>query len=183
MKDIQGRLRVRVAVFACVAAVALGIDQLTKMWAQQALGDGRTVPLIPGLLSLTLVHNPGASLGLGSGSTWLISLLAVVACVVMAVLAARTISMRWTVMFAFVLHRGELRGDIGLAGGLGGLRGQLVDLAAEAIHLILELLVLLGQRAVALLGFGEFRRSHLSRLIVLAGDGRRGLELLVFALQ
>ena len=101
MKDIQGRLRVRVAVFACVAAVALGIDQLTKMWAQQALGDGRTVPLIPGLLSLTLVHNPGASLGLGSGSTWLISLLAVVACVVMAVLAARTISMRWTVMFAF----------------------------------------------------------------------------------
>ena len=87
MKDIQGRLRVRVAVFACVAAVALGIDQLTKMWAQQALGDGRTVPLIPGLLSLTLVHNPGASLGLGSGSTWLISLLAVVACVVMAVLA------------------------------------------------------------------------------------------------
>ena len=94
MKDIQGRLRVRVAVFACVAAVALGIDQLTKMWAQQALGDGRTVPLIPGLLSLTLVHNPGASLGLGSGSTWLISLLAVVACVVMAVLAARTISRR-----------------------------------------------------------------------------------------
>ena len=80
---------------ACVAAVALGIDQLTKMWAQQALGDGRTVPLIPGLLSLTLVHNPGASLGLGSGSTWLISLLAVVACVVMAVLAARTISMRY----------------------------------------------------------------------------------------
>ena len=77
----------------------------------------------------------------------------------------------------------EVRGDIGLAGGLGGLRGQLVDLAAEAIHLILELLVLLGQRAVALLGFGEFRRSHLSRLIVLAGDGRRGLELLVFALQ
>ena len=45
MKDIHGRLRVRVAVFACVAAVALGIDQLTKMWAQQALGDGRTVPL------------------------------------------------------------------------------------------------------------------------------------------
>ena len=38
MKDIQGRLRVRVAVFACVAAVALGVDQLTKMWAQQALG-------------------------------------------------------------------------------------------------------------------------------------------------
>ena len=127
MKDIQGRLRVRVAVFACVAAVALGIDQLTKMWAQQALGDGRTVPLIPGLLSLTLVHNPGASLGLGSGSTWLISLLAVVACVVMAVLAARTISMRWTVMFAFAFAGafGNLIDRVAYADGF--LNGKVVD--------------------------------------------------------
>ena len=128
MKDIQGRLRVRVAVFACVAAVALGIDQLTKMWAQQALGDGRTVPLIPGLLSLTLVHNPGASLGLGSGSTWLISLLAVVACVVMAVLAARTISMRWTVMFAFAFAGafGNLIDRVAYADGF--LNGNVADI-------------------------------------------------------
>lgn len=127
MKDIQGRLRVRVAVFACVAAVALGIDQLTKMWAQQALGDGRTVPLIPGLFSLMLVHNPGASLGLGSGSTWLISLLAVVACVVMAVLAARTISMRWTVMFAFAFAGafGNLIDRVAYADGF--LNGKVVD--------------------------------------------------------
>lgn len=37
MTNQQGRLRTRVAVFACVAAAALIVDQLTK------LGDGRVI--------------------------------------------------------------------------------------------------------------------------------------------
>ncbi len=57
---------VRVAVFIGRRRGA-GHRSARKMWAQQALGDGRTVPLIR-RCSLTLVHNPGASLGLGSGS-------------------------------------------------------------------------------------------------------------------
>ena len=72
MKNDQRRLRDRVAVFACIAIAAIAIDQLTKMWALSALADGRTIRVIPGLLSLTLVRNPGASLGMGSGMTWLI---------------------------------------------------------------------------------------------------------------
>ena len=101
MKNDQRRLRDRVAVFACIAIAAIAIDQLTKMWALSALADGRTIRVIPGLLSLTLVRNPGASLGMGSGMTWLISLLAMAACVALVVLAVRTISMKWTVLFAF----------------------------------------------------------------------------------
>ena len=101
MKNDQRRLRDRVAVFACIAIAAITIDQLTKMWALSALADGRTIRVIPGLLSLTLVRNPGASLGMGSGMTWLISLLAMAACVALVVLAVRTISMKWTVLFAF----------------------------------------------------------------------------------
>ena len=81
MTNQQGRLRTRVAVFACVAAAALIVDQLTKAWAMAALSNGQTIRVIPGLLSFTLVRNPGASLGMGSGATWVISLLAVVACV------------------------------------------------------------------------------------------------------
>ena len=65
MTNQQGRLRTRVAVFACIAIAAIAIDQLTKMWALSALADGRTIRVIPGLLSLTLVRNPGASLGMG----------------------------------------------------------------------------------------------------------------------
>ena len=86
MKNDQRRLRDRVAVFACIAIAAIAIDQLTKMWALSALADGRTIRVIPGLLSLTLVRNPGASLGMGSGMTWLISLLAMAACVALVVL-------------------------------------------------------------------------------------------------
>ena len=77
MTNQQGRLRTRVAVFACVAAAALIVDQLTKAWAMAALSNGQTIRVIPGLLSFTLVRNPGASLGMGSGATWVISLLAV----------------------------------------------------------------------------------------------------------
>ena len=80
----QRRLRTRVAVFACIAIVGLVLDQGTKLWALQALADAGTVPVIPGLLSFTLVFNPGMSLGLFSSATWAISLLAAVACVLLA---------------------------------------------------------------------------------------------------
>lgn len=127
MKNNQRRLRTRAAVFACIAIVALALDQLTKAWAQSALADGRTVRVIPGVLSFTLVHNPGASLGMGSTMTWLISLLAIAACVALVVLAIRTISMRWTVVFAFAFAGalGNLIDRVAYAEGF--LNGKVVD--------------------------------------------------------
>ena len=127
MKNDQRRLRDRVAVFACIAIATIAIDQLTKMWALSALADGRTIRVIPGLLSLTLVRNPGASLGMGSGMTWLISLLAMAACVALVVLAVRTISMKWTVVFAlaFAGALGNLIDRVMYAEGF--LNGKVVD--------------------------------------------------------
>ncbi len=101
MTGQQGRPRMRVAVFACIVVVALILDQGTKIWAQNSLSDGHSVSVIPGLLTLTLVYNPGMSLGMFSSMTWLISLLAIVACVVLAVGALRTTSMRWLAVFSF----------------------------------------------------------------------------------
>ena len=97
------------------------------MWALSALADGRTIRVIPGLLSLTLVRNPGASLGMGSGMTWLISLLAMAACVALVVLAVRTISMKWTVLFAFAFAGafGNLIDRVIYAEGF--LNGKVVD--------------------------------------------------------
>ncbi|KAA8827274.1 signal peptidase II [Bifidobacterium myosotis] len=127
MTNQQGRLRMRVAVFACVAAVALLIDQLTKAWAMAALAAGQTIRVIPGLLSLTLVRNPGASLGFGSGATWVISLLAVAACIALVVAGIRTISMKWTVVlsFAFAGAFGNLIDRVMYADGF--LNGKVVD--------------------------------------------------------
>ena len=64
MTNQQGRLRTRVAVFACVAAAALIVDQLTKAWAMAALSNGQTIRVIPGLLSFTLVRQSVGRCGL-----------------------------------------------------------------------------------------------------------------------
>ncbi|WEV58555.1 signal peptidase II [Bifidobacterium sp. ESL0728] len=128
MKNVSPkRPRHRVAVFVIVALVALLLDRLTKVWAQAALGDGKTVIVIPKLLGLTLVHNPGASLGMGSSVTWLISCLAFVACVALIYLAFTTASLWWTgaLTLAFAGAFGNLIDRVIFAHGF--LNGSVVD--------------------------------------------------------
>lgn len=124
----QGRPRVkRVAVFVCVAAIVILLDQFTKWVAVSFLSDGRTVSVIEPFLSLRLLYNPGASLGMGSNMTWLIALLAVVACVVLAVLAVMTESMPWTVALAMAF--GGAFGNLfdRFAYATGFLNGKVID--------------------------------------------------------
>lgn len=123
----ERRLHERLALFISIAVVALAADQLTKFWAQRALQPGESVTVIPRMLSLTLVRNPGASLGMGSGATWVISLVAVAACCILVWLAVKTISFAWTTMFAlaFAGALGNLIDRIAYADGF--LNGKVVD--------------------------------------------------------
>ncbi|WEV69776.1 signal peptidase II [Bifidobacterium sp. ESL0775] len=128
MKNVSPkRPRTRVAVFVIVAVVALLLDRLTKLWAQAELSSHTTVVVIPKLLGLTLVHNPGASLGMGSSVTWLISCLALVACVVLVYLALTTVSLWWTaaLTLAFAGAFGNLIDRVIFAHGF--LNGSVVD--------------------------------------------------------
>lgn len=128
MMNEQGRPRVkRVAVFVCVAAAVILFDQLTKWAAVSMLSDGRRVPVLGPILSLRLLYNPGASLGMGANMTWLISLFAVVACVVLFVLAIMTESMLWTVSFAMAFGGafGNLFDRVAYANGF--LNGKVID--------------------------------------------------------
>ncbi len=158
MTNQQGRLRTRVAVFACVAAAALIVDQLTKAWAMAALSNGQTIRVIPGLLSFTLVRNPGASLGMGSGATWVISLLAVVTCVALAVAGVRTVSMKWSVAisFAFAGALGNLIDRVMYADGFldgkvvdflnyGWSVGNVADIYLVVAGVVLVILILMGE--------------------------------------
>ena len=61
-----------------IAFLVLLVDQATKAAASTALVDGRTQPLVPGLLSLHLVHNTGAAFSLLNRSTHLLGLLSFV---------------------------------------------------------------------------------------------------------
>ncbi len=84
-------------------------------------------------------------------------------------------------LITLTLHGNQLRGNILVAGSLRGLSGQLIDLSAQTIHLSLELLVLGGERTVALLGLGQLRGVNLRRLGT--GVRRGGLQALVLLLQ
>ena len=121
------RLRGRVAVFVALAAVAIALDQVTKALALARLGNGVRVALPGPLRGLRLVRNPGASLGLGSGSTWIISLIALAACLLIIVLALRTTSMVWTLVLslAFSGAAGNLIDRVAYASGF--LDGAVVD--------------------------------------------------------
>lgn len=94
------RLRVRAAVFALIVFAGVALDRITKIWALATLSDGRKVEILPHLLSLTLVRNPGASFGLGSSFTWVISILACAACGAMIAVLKRTKSLYWTFALA-----------------------------------------------------------------------------------
>ena len=126
-KTQKGRLRGRVAVFVALAAVAIALDQVTKALALARLGNGVRVALPGPLRGLRLVRNPGASLGLGSGSTWVISLIALAACVLIIVLALRTTSMVWILVLslAFSGAAGNLIDRVAYASGF--LDGAVVD--------------------------------------------------------
>jgi signal peptidase II len=95
-----------------VAAVALVVDQATKVLAVRELTDRAPVEVIGTLLQLRLLRNPGAAFSAGSSLTPLISVIAVIAVVVIVVLARR------------VGHRGWALG-LGLL--LAGVTGNLVD--------------------------------------------------------
>src|SRR6266498_5417626 len=82
-------------VVLVIASAVLVLDQITKQVALQGLVPGVPVRLVEGLLSLTLVMNPGLAFGmLGTvplGWRWVVALLSVAALVVLARLATRVV--------------------------------------------------------------------------------------------
>ena len=58
-----------------IALVVLVVDQLSKAAASSALQESQSIPLLPNLLSLQLVHNTGAAFSVLQGSTSLLGLL------------------------------------------------------------------------------------------------------------
>ncbi|MDD7465002.1 MAG: signal peptidase II [Actinomycetaceae bacterium] len=89
----------RVAALLLVAVVAVVIDQLSKMWAVNALTQPR--PLIGDVISLQLIHNSGAAFSLGAGQTWIFTLIALVACVLIPVFLFK--AERWGVQVAIAM--------------------------------------------------------------------------------
>ncbi len=106
------RRRFGVTVWAVVALVAWALDQATKQWALSRLDWGEPVPFVGEVLRLHLISNPGAAFSLGSGHTWIFTVLSVV---VLAFVCAMARDLR---------HRGWA---ITLGCVTGGILGNLTD--------------------------------------------------------
>lgn len=105
-----------VPLFLAVVAVAWLVDQLTKVLAVERLADrSEPVRLVPDVLELTFLRNPGAAFGMGASMTVLLSLVAVAVCVAVVRMATRLRDRVWWVALVLLL-----------AGALGNLTDRLV---------------------------------------------------------
>ena len=110
-----------VLVIAVIAVVVVVLDQLTKLVVLHRLAPGAPVTVVPGLVALTLVMNPGLAFGL-LGSVprtwrWLVAALSLVALGVLARVALRMLPASGPV------------GKVAIGLIFGGAVGNLIDRA------------------------------------------------------
>lgn len=110
-----------------VALVALAADLATKAWALTNLTEGAKRPFIGDFVTLQLIHNPGAAFSLGAGTTWIFTLLSVVAIVAIFWFAWSAKSVLLSVLLGFIAGgaAGNLWDRLTRPPGFG--RGHVVD--------------------------------------------------------
>lgn len=105
-------------VLIAVAIAVILLDRLTKAWAVAVLmprmqpGGQGPIPLIGDWVQLTYLENTGAAFSIGTGQTWIFSIVAIVVAIVILRMSRKLGSVWWAVAFG---------------GLLGGLLGNLID--------------------------------------------------------
>ena len=110
-----------------IALVVILIDQASKWWAEAALGDGQTIPVIGDLIRFVLVYNPGAAFSIGSDFTWVFAVLAAGAVVWITMLTWRVESRGWMVALGLLLGGATTHLGDRLFREPGFARGHVVD--------------------------------------------------------
>ncbi|GAB2989045.1 signal peptidase II [Nocardioides montaniterrae] len=127
MEEARGTRKRAWLLFAVVALLWYAVDQVTKHLAVTKLETGEHHHLIGSLLQLQLLHNAGAAFSLGTGATFALSCLAIVATIVVLWFSKRLADPVWAVALGLLLA--------GIDGNLtdrvfrdpGALRGHVVD--------------------------------------------------------
>lgn len=102
-------------LLVATAALAYAADQLTKVWALRALTPGDPVDVVGELIRLNLIRNPGAAFSIGTGATWVLTLIAFGVLVVIIRTARRLGSRAWAWALGMLL-----------GGSLGNLTDRMV---------------------------------------------------------
>lgn len=113
-----------------VAAAVLLADQLVKLWVVNHLVLGRQYPVVPGLLWWEHIRNSGGAFSLGSGVTWVFTLVMAAVAVGILWLLRRVRDAWWALALGLVLGgtAGNLTDRLFREPGLG--RGHVVDFIA-----------------------------------------------------
>ena len=113
-------------IFILVAAAAILLDQVAKAFVVAYVEPGRSLTLIPHVLSLTHSTNSGAAFGLFKGSGQIVFLAALVVVV---------LTFAW--FFAF-RKKQSLWSFVGLGLIIGGALGNLIDRVARHNHQVVD---------------------------------------------
>ena len=97
---------------------AVGIDQLTKYLVVSHMSLYESIPLIPGVLSLTYITNDGAAWGMLDEHRWVFMLFSTVGIIAF-------------VLYLFGKKSGDLLIDLGLSLVIGGGIGNMIDRVAS----------------------------------------------------
>jgi signal peptidase II len=90
-------------LLAATAVVVLTADQLTKIWAVEALTGRGRVDLVGDLFGLRLIRNSGAAFSLATGWTWVLTVLAVGVVVAIIRYARRLGSRAWALTLGLLV--------------------------------------------------------------------------------
>lgn len=110
VKSQSKRLLMTIIGLTVVVAV---LDQLSKVLALSRLDEGAdTIWFVGELLGWKLLFNPGAALSIGTGMTWVLTLVALIVVVVVVRISRQIGSVGWALAFGLLL---------------GGAIGNLID--------------------------------------------------------
>jgi signal peptidase II len=140
------------------AASIILFDQGTKYWAEATLERGVGVPVIGDWIEWRLIYNPGAAFGIGGDFTWILTVVAAIAVVGIAIFVSRISSVPWALaggaLFGGAIsHLGDrLFREPGFARGeivdfidyFGFFVGNIADIALVGGAIAIVLLSLLG---------------------------------------
>ncbi|GAB3982153.1 hypothetical protein GCM10029978_085090 [Actinoallomurus acanthiterrae] len=117
----------RIGVLVVVAAAALAVDAISKVIVVATLQDRPPVELIGGLLTLRVLRNSGAAFNIGTGLTYVFTVIATGVVVATLRYARRLRSLPWAITLGLLL--GGALGNLTdrLLRSPGPLRGHVVD--------------------------------------------------------
>jgi signal peptidase II len=99
-KRIGARYALLLIAFALVAYI---IDQLTKVWVVSTMVEGQITEVLPPVLSWHFIRNSGAAFSIGTGITWVFTIIQALVSIAIITQVRKVASKGWAVALGLVL--------------------------------------------------------------------------------